>query len=148
MLPSWIILSLVQGPALVFAELHKSLASHFYSLPRVPAGWLSHPKNPFPSQLGTTTGIITGHLIPLSRSLRKIINSFGPNTGPWGALLVRGCQLEKEMFTIPIWGPRSRAPLTPQTSCPRSSHVGVSGRKHGKHWKIQLDRIHYPSHMN
>ncbi|PKU47282.1 wd repeat-containing protein hypothetical protein [Limosa lapponica baueri] len=38
------------------------------------------------------------YLIPLSRSLMKVLNRTGPNTEPWGTPLVTSCQLDLTLF--------------------------------------------------
>jgi len=114
LLPLWVDPSLCCTPEFCFPQCKtlylsllnfiRFLLAHSSSLSR------SSCRVTYPSKVSSSplsllllANFIRVYLILSSRSLKKILNSTGPNTNPWGTPLVTDCQFEKELFTTTLW---------------------------------------------
>lgn len=88
-----------------------------------------------PLSLTSSANSVRVHLIPLSRSLMKILNSVGPNFSPWGTPPLTGCQFEWKLFATTLRAlPVSHVP-TPQTTYLDSNTSVSPGEVSGKQYQ-------------
>ncbi|KAK4829093.1 hypothetical protein QYF61_002044 [Mycteria americana] len=102
-----------QDPALVVVCRTQHLAllnfiqlasAHRSSLSRSPCrAFLLSSRSILPPNLVSSANLLRVHLIPLSRSLIKILNRTGPSTEPSGTPLVTSCHLDLTPFTTTLW---------------------------------------------
>jgi len=75
--------------------------------------FLPPSRSTLPPSLVSSASLLREHSVPSSRSLIKTLNNTGPETEPWGTLLVTGQQLDLVPFTTTLWAWPSRQFFTP-----------------------------------
>lgn len=97
--------------------------------------------------LVSLSNFIRIHLMPLSRSLMKVVNRFRPSIDLWKTPLVAGCQFEKELFTTTLCAISQPVPYPLHRPLVQTiTHVSLGGG-HGKPYQslreTQVDNVHW-----
>lgn len=106
---SWVMFSQVQDHVYL-SNFIGFLVAHSFSLSR------SSCRVALPLSLLPSTNSARVHLVPSYGSLRKTLNTVGPNSNPFGTPLVTGFLFE-ELFTTTLWVLPVSSPLTTGTTC-------------------------------
>jgi len=96
-------LTQVQDLVLGLVELHKVHMGPLLKSLKNPQMASLLSKSNVPLHLVSPANLLMAHLIPLSMSMMKILNSIRPSTDPQRMQLISGCHLNIKLWSVTLW---------------------------------------------